>query len=58
MTPSDRIIVDGLLRVRPGVKVNPGQAPSAKPATNRVTIALPQAPRPREKAPGAPAPSE
>lgn len=46
VAPSDRIIVDGLLRVRPGVEVNPKPAPksAAKPA-----VALAEAPPPRAK---------
>ena len=32
LKPTDRVIVDGLLRVRPGTKVNP------KPATERLSL--------------------
>jgi multidrug efflux system membrane fusion protein len=32
VTPSDRVIVEGLLRVRPGIEVNPKPAPAAAPA--------------------------
>ncbi len=45
---SDRLIVDGMLRVRPGVEVNPKPAPPQKLPTEAVRV-LPEAPAPREK---------
>ncbi len=32
LEPTDRVIVEGLMRARPGVKVNPQTAPAAAPA--------------------------
>ncbi|MBN9122353.1 MAG: efflux RND transporter periplasmic adaptor subunit [Planctomycetes bacterium] len=50
VSPSDRVIVDGLLRVRPGAEVNPKPAPPPPPRpTNRTAITLPQAPAPHAK---------
>jgi multidrug efflux pump subunit AcrA (membrane-fusion protein) len=46
--PGDKLIVDGLLRVRPGVEVNPKPAPVQKAAAEAAR-ALPQAPMPRAK---------
>ncbi len=45
---TDRVIVDGLLRVRAGVEVNPKSAPPAKVVSEAVR-ALPEAPAPRAK---------
>jgi multidrug efflux system membrane fusion protein len=52
VSPSDRVIVDGLLRVRPGVEVNPKPAAPApkspaKPAVAGAALAL--APAPHDK---------
>ncbi len=49
VTPSDRIIVEGLLRVRPGAEVNPKPAPPAAKPAPRSPLALPEAPPPRER---------
>lgn len=57
LSPADRVIVEGLLRVRPGVEVNPKPAPpSAKPPARPIpppapsTTAVPAvAPPPRAK---------
>lgn len=59
VAPSDRVIVEGLLRVRPGAEVNPKPASTApRPAPGRTAIALPEAPAPREKGKVAPVPSD
>jgi multidrug efflux system membrane fusion protein len=46
LRPGDRVIVDGLLRVRAGVKVNPKPAEAMTPPAN-TTTALSVAPMPR-----------
>jgi membrane fusion protein, multidrug efflux system len=60
VSPRDRVIVDGLLRVRPGVEVNPKPAPppAPRPTAGRIVIALPEAPPPREKGRAAPVSGE
>jgi hypothetical protein len=55
------VIVEGLLRVRPGVEVNPKPAPppaAPKQPAGRLAVALPEAPAPREKGRAAPVPGE
>ncbi len=50
VSPSDRVIVEGLLRVRPGAEVNPRQAPQQpRTAPAGQGKVLPQAPAPRPK---------
>ena len=49
VAPSDRIIVDGLLRVRPGVEVNPKPAAPAPKSPAKPAVALALAPPPRAK---------
>jgi membrane fusion protein, multidrug efflux system len=60
VTPSDRVIVDGLLRVRPGAEVKPKEfeAPKQKAGSGRIAVALPAAPAPREKVKAAAVPGE
>jgi multidrug efflux system membrane fusion protein len=49
VSPADRIIVDGLLRVRQGVEVNPKESGATKTPTATAVAPLPEAPAPREK---------
>lgn len=49
VSPSDRIIVDGLLRVRQGVEVKPKEFEAPKPKQATPGAPLPVAPAPREK---------
>ena len=49
VSPSDRIIVDGLLRVRPGVEVNPKPAAPVPKSAGKPAVALALAPPPRAK---------
>jgi RND family efflux transporter MFP subunit len=54
VTPADRIVVEGLLRVRPGGEVNPKEfePPKPKPAPTAPAVApapLPAAPAPHDK---------
>ncbi|AWM40643.1 Toluene efflux pump periplasmic linker protein TtgA precursor [Gemmata obscuriglobus] len=46
--PSDKVVVEGMLRVRPGIEVNPKPAPAEKLAPDAVRV-LPVAPAPRVK---------
>ena len=49
VSPTDRVIVDGLLRVRPGVEVKPKPAAPAPKAAGSPAVALAVAPPPRAK---------
>ena len=46
---TDRVIIDGMLRVRPGAEVNPKPAPAPKSADPTAPRSLPEAPAPHEK---------
>jgi multidrug efflux system membrane fusion protein len=49
VTPSDRVIVEGLLRVRPGVEVNPKDAPKQPKPIAKQASPLELAPTPHDK---------
>ena len=39
LTPGDRVVVNGLQRVRPGIKVNPTIVPMTPPSDSQPAIA-------------------